>query len=362
MGGLEDFLSKQEEVGEQESMVGGLGAFLFKQEEVAEQEREDLVVWLRQVCEEESVQIEVFCLAVNCVDRFLAVVPLKLSQLQLLGSACLMVAWKVREDRQIRVETILKYSNYNIKADELLEWEMLVLARLHWNINPTTSSDHLPALVNSLHRLQPPLPGLGLLLPLVRPLLPICAQNYKLARLPPSLQASVALLAALKPFLQMPPPSRLLDTPPSSELSSSPSTSSSSSSAADSSPEISPIKRRESARQKSTARQASSKQMEKIISKVQRFTSVDKSMLTSCLERLEETLQPQILPSSPSSSPLSSFSPSLSTPSPSSSSFSSSGLSSSGVRFSTSSPLPCAARTLFIDMHCTPTKLLDVAK
>ena len=26
----------------------------------------------------------------------------------------------MREDRQIRVETILKYSNYNIKADELL--------------------------------------------------------------------------------------------------------------------------------------------------------------------------------------------------------------------------------------------------
>ena len=27
---------------------------------------------------------------------------------------------KVREDRQILVETLLKYSNYNIKADELL--------------------------------------------------------------------------------------------------------------------------------------------------------------------------------------------------------------------------------------------------
>merc|ERR1719266_864796 len=206
----------------------------------------------RQVCEEEAVQVEVFCLAINCVDRFLALVPLKLSQLQLLGSACLMVAWKVREDRQIRVETILKYSNYNIKADELLEWEMLVLARLHWNINPTTSPDHLPALINSLHRVRPPLPPLSLLLPLVRPLLPICAQNYKLARLPPSLQASVALLAALRPLLQMPPPLSLANTPPSSSLSSSPSTSSSS--AAESSPEISPIKRRESARHKSSAR------------------------------------------------------------------------------------------------------------
>merc|ERR1712032_125553 len=202
-----------------------------------------------------------------------------------------------------------------------------------------TSIDHLPSLINSLHRLRPPLPPLSLLLPLVRPLLPICAQNYKLASLPPSLQASVALLAALKPLLQMPPPSTLfLDTPPSSSLSSlSSSPSTSSSSAAESSPEISPIKRRESARHKSSARQTSSTQMEKIISKVQRVTLVDKSLLASCLESLEKTLQPQIFPSS-TSSPLPSISPSssLSPPSPSSS-LSSSGLSSSGLRFSTSS-------------------------
>ena len=148
---------------------------------------------------------------------------------------------------------------------------MLVLARLHWNINPTTSSDHLPTLINSLHRLlRPPLPGVDLLLPLIRPLLPLCARNYKLARLPPSLQASVALLVALKSLLQMPPPSTLPDTPPSSSLSSSPSTSSSS--AAESSPEISPIKRRESARHKSSAWRTSSAQMEKIITKVFRLS------------------------------------------------------------------------------------------
>ena len=134
---------------------------------------------------------------------------------------------------------------------------MLVLARLHWNISPKTSPDHLPALINSLHRVRPALPGLDLLLPLARPLLPICVQNYKLAKLSPSLQAAVALLAALKPLLQMPPPSSLANTPPSSSLSSS---------AAESSPEISPIKRRESSRHK--PRQAASTQMERIISKV----------------------------------------------------------------------------------------------
>merc|ERR1711899_722617 len=162
------------------------------------------------------------------------------SQLQLLGSACLLVAWKVREDRQIRLETILKYSNFSINADELLEWEMVVLARLHWNIRPTTSADHLPALLNSLH---PALPPTHQLLPLVRPLLPICAQNYKLARLPASLQASVALLAALRPLLQMPPPSTLMETPPSSSLSSSLSSTSTSTSSSPPTPsgaELSP--------------------------------------------------------------------------------------------------------------------------
>merc|ERR1711899_561129 len=257
------------------------------------------------------------------------------SQLQLLGSACLLVAWKVREDRQIRLETILKYSNFSINADELLEWEMVVLARLHWNIRPTTSADHLPALLNSLH---PALPPTHQLLLLVRPLLPICAQNYKLARLPASLQASVALLAALRPLLQMPAPSTLMETPPSS------------SSGAELSPEISPIKRRESARRSSTARQGPSSQMEKIISKMHKATMVDKYLLSSCLESLEEVLHAQ---SAPPSSPLSlPLSPPSHPPS----------LSSSGLRFSTSLPLPCAARTLFIDLHSTQTKLLDVAR
>ena len=107
-----------------------------------------------------------------------------------------------------RILTAAHYHQQINQCPAPQEWEMLVLARLHWNINPTTSVDHLPSLINSLHRLRPPLPPLPLLLPLVRPLLPICAQNYKLAKLPPSLQASVALLAALKPLLQMPPPFR----------------------------------------------------------------------------------------------------------------------------------------------------------
>ena len=82
-----------------------------------------------------------------------------------------------------------------------------------------------------------------------------------------------------------------------------------------------------------------------------KVTMVDKYVLSSCLESLEEVLHAQSAPTSsvlsPPLSPPPSHSPSLS---------------SSGLRFSTSLPLPCAARTLFIDLHSTPTKLLDVAR
>ena len=49
----------------------------------------------------------------------------------------LQISLKVREDRQIRVETILKYSNYNIKADELLVgFSSKYLHRSHPHIVP----------------------------------------------------------------------------------------------------------------------------------------------------------------------------------------------------------------------------------
>jgi len=309
-----------------------VGDYLKWQDEMGEGERRALVAWLLQVCEEECVQIEVFCLAVNCMDRFLSLVPLKLGQLQLLGSACLLVAWKVREDREITVHTVLKYSNYNVSADELLEWEMLVLAKLQWNISPVVAVDLLEHIVKGLYKLRPCPPALPLLLSLARPLVPHCHTHYTLARLPPPVLAAVAILAAIRPMLQMPPPPNLiLDTPPPSSTSSS----------CHSSPEISPIKQRRSPRCRSSSSSSAITEMDRLISKVQKITLVDRSLLTHSLKQLEDSLHTP-LPHSPP--------PSLST-SPES----------SGIGFSTSSPLPHAARTLFTHLQ-TPTKLFDAAR
>merc|ERR1719435_678421 len=165
-----------------------------------------------------------------------------------------------------------------------------------------------------------------------------------LARYPPSVIAASCVLVAIRPIIEMPPPR--LDTPSPSSISSTSSTSS---------PELtrssfilsqhtnsrtSPFRTPESPIprvQHPTLRSPEvvlttprSPDLDRVIRSVQKITFVEKSILQRCMEELED-LSRDGLPPSPS--PDSSFSDT----------------SSSGSRFSTSSPLPNAARTLFTD-------------
>merc|ERR1711881_34603 len=223
-----------------------------------------------EVCEEEQSHPELFCLAVNCLDRFLSKVQIKKSQLQLLASACLLVSWKVREHRKITALKIVKYTNYNVQQEELLEWEVLVLSKLNWNIPPVVAMDFVEHIVQGLGKLQVEWV----------PEIPIPRVQHPTLR----------------------------------------------------SPEVVPATPRYSALD-----------LDRVIRSAQKITFVEKSILQRCMEELEE-LSRGYLPPSPS--PESSFSDTSST----------------GSRFSTSSPLPNAARTLFTDIEVkTPTKLLEAA-
>ena len=65
--------------------------FKYIQTEITPSMRKIVADWMLQVCQELNCQPEVFCLAMNYMDRFLARCPVTKSRLQLVGSVCLLI-------------------------------------------------------------------------------------------------------------------------------------------------------------------------------------------------------------------------------------------------------------------------------
>ena len=83
--------------------------------------------WMLGVVHEQNSQPEVFCVAMNLLDRFLCHCCIQKSQLQLLGSVCILIGSKIREPCPIPGKTLITYTDYSITAEELKVSVSLVL-------------------------------------------------------------------------------------------------------------------------------------------------------------------------------------------------------------------------------------------
>lgn len=75
--------------------------------------------WMLEIIREEQSQSDVFCLAVNIMDRFLSQVQIHKEQFQLLASVCVLIASKIREPCSIPGKHLIIYTENSITAEEL---------------------------------------------------------------------------------------------------------------------------------------------------------------------------------------------------------------------------------------------------
>jgi len=172
--------------------------FKFVQVEVKPHMRKIVADWMLEVCEETrcSETPEVFSLAMNYMDRFLAQCRISKSQLQLLGAASLFLASKFKAIDHISSEKLVMYTDFSITAQELKDWELLVLHKLRWELSSTTANDYLDHII---HRLcLPESIDINSLRAKTETIIALAATDYHFSYKPPSLMAATSILTALR--------------------------------------------------------------------------------------------------------------------------------------------------------------------
>ncbi|KAI1882264.1 hypothetical protein AGOR_G00248890 [Albula goreensis] len=164
------------------------------QKEIQPFMRRMLTTWMLEVCEEQKCEEEVFPLAVNYLDRFLAVVPTRKCHLQLLGAVCMFLASKLKETRPLSAEKLCIYTDNAIKPQQLLQWELVVLGKLKWNLAAVMPNDFIEHI---LGRLALPRDKLALIRKHVHTFIALCATDFSFAMCPPSMIAGGSVAAAI---------------------------------------------------------------------------------------------------------------------------------------------------------------------
>ncbi|XP_018016967.1 G1/S-specific cyclin-D2 [Hyalella azteca] len=112
--------------------------------------RKLVVTWMLEVCEEQHCEDQVFVVAVSLLDKFLSVVSIRKTQLQLLAAVCLLLSSKLRQSHFLSVDLLAYYTDNSITRDEITQWEVLVVAKLGWDLGHVTALDFVDSLLRRL--------------------------------------------------------------------------------------------------------------------------------------------------------------------------------------------------------------------
>ncbi|XP_043268211.1 G1/S-specific cyclin-D2 [Venturia canescens] len=158
--------------------------------------RKIVAEWMLEVCEEQKCQDEVFPLSMNYLDRFLSICPIRKSQLQLLGTACLLLASKLREPGPLTAEMLVFYTDNSITLDDLWRWEQLVVSKLKWELSAVTPGDFVLHILTRLP-VDPRTWDSLMVRRHAQTFIALSAREYKFSMYTPSMIAAASVAAAL---------------------------------------------------------------------------------------------------------------------------------------------------------------------
>lgn len=179
--------------------------FKYVQVEVEPHMREEVARWMLDVCEDVfeneqrsglSNSTEVFCLAINFMDRFLAQSRIPKNMFQLLGATCLFLGSKFKAIEHISSKNLREYTDDSITEHELKECELLILHHLRWELSSTTPLDYLDHIIPRL--CLPSSINLVTLRRKTENIIALAALSYNFSYKPPSLVAASAIFTALR--------------------------------------------------------------------------------------------------------------------------------------------------------------------
>jgi len=259
------------------------------------QMRKEVADWMLEVCEVEKCHPEVFCLAMNYLDRFLSVCSIGRSQLQLLGAVCLMVAWKVREHEPLPAVRLVEYSDFNLTPADIMEWEVLLLSKLDWDMSAVIAFDFVEHIIQRIRKTQFHA-IVGITSETLRKhsetLITMCSAQDVFSSFSPSLIAAACVMTTLRPLLMEDSSEDNISSTPSSSVQLIRNTPSPSSCSSNSS---TPIKSK-------TSKSSKIPDVNQVLDIVQNFTLADKECVRKCMDQIE-ILMHASLPPSPTSSP-----------------------------------------------------------
>ncbi|KAK2573026.1 G1/S-specific cyclin-D2 [Acropora cervicornis] len=175
----------------EESYIPNCGYFSIVQEEIKPHMRRIVTTWMLEVCEEQMCEEEVFPLSVNYLDRFLSIVPTRKNQLQLLGAVCMFLASKLKETSPLSAEKLCIYTDNSITCQELVDWEILVLGKLKWDLSAVTPYDFLQQIFCRLS-----LPNVNVIRKHAATFIALCCTDEKFLMYAPSTIAAASVCAA----------------------------------------------------------------------------------------------------------------------------------------------------------------------